>query len=85
MNALPIPHVCEVIPLPSVPHFRAALTAVRERAKQVGADGHTRRRAEAIVLREMQAGRSAAAAIALANSSMRAGYVASGFDPRPAA
>lgn len=68
MSALPQIQVCEIIPLPGdIPRFREALAAVKERGKALHADGYSIDRARQIVLREMQAGRSSAAAVALAN------------------
>lgn len=67
-NLLPAP----VVHLPrDVRRFRAGVLAVYERARQVGATPDRRRKALRVLLAEMQAGRSSAAAVALANSSMR--------------
>mgnify|MGYP001264859153 CR=1 FL=1 len=60
-----------IIPLPSPIHLRAGMEAVRERGQSLGVSADTVRRALQVLLREMQAGRSSAAAVALANSSMR--------------
>lgn len=61
-----------VVHLPQdVRRFRAGVLAVYERARQVGATPERRRKALRILLAEMQAGRSSAAAVALANSALR--------------
>lgn len=61
-----------VVHLPQdVRRFRAGVLAVYERARQVGATPERRRQALRILLAEMQAGRSSAAAVALANSALR--------------
>ena len=62
----------QIIPLPSPIHLRAGMDAVRQRAERVGANSEALRGAHAILLREMQAGRSTAASVALANATLRA-------------
>ena len=61
-----------VVHLPAdVGRFHAGMDAVRERASTLGVSAQTLRGALQILLAEMLAGRSSAAAVALANSSMR--------------
>ncbi|MBD9368830.1 hypothetical protein [Xanthomonas sp. XNM01] len=61
-----------VIHLPAdVPRFRAGMAAVRTRAQRDHASPAARRNALNVLLHEMQAGRSSAAAVALANSSLQ--------------
>ena len=62
----------QIIPLPSPIHLRAGMDAVRQRAERVDATPDALRHAFAILLREMQAGRSTAASVALANATLRA-------------
>lgn len=57
--------------MPDPVRLRAGKQAVNERAAQLGASKESLRKAVGILIREMQAGRSAAASVALANSSMR--------------
>lgn len=57
--------------MPDPARLRAGKQAVTERAAQLGASKESLRKAVGILIREMQAGRSAAASVALANSSMR--------------
>lgn len=61
----------QIIPLPSPTHLRAGMDAVRQRAERVGASADALRHAFAILLREMQNGRSTAASVALANATLR--------------
>jgi hypothetical protein len=60
-----------VIQLPNPINLRAGMEAVRERAKAVGASSDALRRALATLFREMQAGRSTAASVAVANGTLR--------------
>lgn len=60
-----------VIHVPDFAHLQAGREAVRERAASLQAPAESVRRALAVLFREMQAGRSTAAAVALANSSLR--------------
>ena len=60
-----------VIQLPNPINLRAGISAVRERATILRVPADALRQALAILFREMQAGRSTAAAVALANSSLR--------------
>lgn len=62
-----------VIRLPDPVNLRAGMAAVRARAARLGSSQHARRRALGILLREMQAGRSTAAAVAMANSALTGG------------
>lgn len=70
-------HAAQLLPASVVhlPHdvrrFHAGVLAVYERARQVGATPDRRRKALRVLLSEMQAGRSSAAAVALANSALR--------------
>lgn len=60
-----------IIQLPNPINLRAGMDAVRARAKRVHASADALRRALGVLLREMQVGRSTAASVALANSTMR--------------
>ena len=60
-----------VIQLPNPINLREGMKAVRERAKFVNASSDALRRALATLLREMQAGRSTAASVAVANGTLR--------------
>lgn len=60
-----------VIPFPSDPsRLHAGMDAVRARAKALNAPTDALRRSIGILLRELQAGRSTASAVALANSAL---------------
>lgn len=60
-----------VIHLPNPINLRAGMEAVRERAKAVGASPDALRGALALLLREMQDGRSTAASVAVATGTLR--------------
>lgn len=60
-----------VIQLPNPINLRAGMAAVSERARSTGASVESLRKARATLLREMQDGRSTAAAVALAVASFR--------------
>lgn len=60
-----------VIHLPDPVRLRAGMEAVRARAAALNVPSGALRRALGVLLREMQSGRSTAASVALANSSMR--------------
>lgn len=60
-----------VIRLPDPIRLRAGMSAVRARAAQLNACPQERQQALSTLLSEMQAGRSTAAAVALANGQLR--------------
>lgn len=59
-----------IVRLPDPTCLRAGMQAVRHRAAAYDATADALRRALRILLQEMQAGRSTAAAVALANTSL---------------
>ena len=68
-----------VIQLPAdIRRFRAGRDAVRTHAQRDQASAAARRNALNVLLHEMQAGRSSAAAVALANSSLQTRQVRTG-------
>ena len=73
MSAIPNnAHVCELIFLPlNVAAYRQALKAIDERCKARGIDGYRKRKAQDTLRDEMCAGRSSAAALAVANTYLR--------------
>lgn len=60
-----------VIYTPDFRRLKAGREAVRSRAANLGATVESTRQALSVLLREMQAGRSTAASVALANGSLR--------------
>lgn len=60
-----------IVPLPDPLRLRAAFAAIAVRADELHAPPERRRHAKAVCLREMQCGRSAGAAVALANSALK--------------
>lgn len=63
--------MADVIRLPDPARLAACREALRHRAARIGAQAHQRRRALAVLIRELEAGRSTAAALALALSELR--------------
>lgn len=63
--------MADVIRLPDPARLAACRDALRYRAARIGAQHHQRSRAMLVLLRELNAGRSAAAAVALALSELR--------------
>lgn len=59
-----------IVQLPDPLRLRAGMDAVRARAASVGASTDALRRSLAVLLRELQSGRSTASAVALANSAL---------------
>lgn len=60
-----------VIYAPDFRHLQAARQAVRTRAANLGATAESTKQALSVLFHEMQAGRSTAASVALANGSLR--------------
>lgn len=62
--------MADVIRLPDPARLDACREVLRLRANRLGATKALRRRALAVLIRELEAGRSTACAVALANSAM---------------
>lgn len=63
--------MADVIRLPDPARLTACREALRHRAARIGAQPQQRRRALVVLLRELEAGRSTACAVALALSELR--------------
>ena len=72
-----------VIQLPIPARLCAAREAITVRANRLGATEAQRRRALAVLIRELDAGRSTASAVALANSAMLRDVRAAAWCPPP--